>query len=139
MSIIVSFKYCSGVPEVTFITIYQRIQSLTDQNLWDGKGNIQHRNQHHNNVSLLYQLFQGMKILWHTNSFGMAQPLLMIIDNLHAWIPKRQTDVPYRMIIYRAFNLATWLRVVKSTESNISEFWFLNFNHKISYHWEIVL
>ena len=46
----VNFKYCR-ILEVKFITIYQRIESLTDQNLWDGKGNIQHRNQHHNNVS----------------------------------------------------------------------------------------
>ena len=29
---------------------------------------------------------------------------------------------PYRMKIYTEFNLATWLRLVKFTELNISEF-----------------
>ena len=33
-------------------------------------------------------------------------------------------------------NLETWLRLDKFTESNISKFWFLNFNH-INYHWKI--
>ena len=40
------------------------------------------------------------------------------------------------MKIYEEFNLATWLRIVKLTELNISEFWFLNFNN-IGYHLEI--
>ena len=44
--------------------------------------------------------------------------------------------VPYRMKIYTEFNSATWLRLVKFTELNISEFWFLNFNY-ICYHLEI--
>ena len=33
-------------------------------------------------------------------------------------------------------NLDIWLKLVKLTELNISEFWFLNFNY-ISDHWEI--
>ena len=32
------------------------------------------------------------------------------------------TDIPYRMKIYTEFNLATWLRLVKFMEINISEF-----------------
>ena len=40
------------------------------------------------------------------------------------------------MKIYTKFILVSWLRLVKFTESNISKFWFLNFNYNISYHWE---
>ena len=35
------------------------------------------------------------------------------------------------------FNLAPWPRMVKFTELNISEFWFLNFSY-ISHHWIIL-
>ena len=42
----------------------------------------------------------------------------------------------YRMKMYTEFSLATWLRMVKFTESNISEFLSLNFNYK-SCNWKI--
>ena len=45
-------------------------------------------------------------------------------------------DVPNRMQIYTEFNLATWLRLVKFMELNITIIWCLNFNNK-NYHWEI--
>ena len=41
--------------------------------------------------------------------------------------------IPYWMKIYTEFNLATWLRLAKFMELNISEFLFLYFNY-ISYH-----
>ena len=41
------------------------------------------------------------------------------------------------MKIFTEFNLAIWLRMVKFTELNISEFWFLNSNF-ICYHWDIL-
>ena len=40
------------------------------------------------------------------------------------------------MKIYAEFNLVSWLRLIKFTEINISEFLFLNFNYK-SYHLEV--
>ena len=43
-------------------------------------------------------------------------------------------NLPYRMKIYTEFNLATWLRLLKFTELNISEYLFLNLNY-ICYHW----
>ena len=43
--------------------------------------------------------------------------------------------LPYRMKRYAEFDLATCLRLVKLAEANISELWFLNFDH-INYHWE---
>ena len=39
------------------------------------------------------------------------------------------------MKICTEFHKATWLRLVKFMELNISEFWFLNFNYR-SYHWQ---
>ena len=38
--------------------------------------------------------------------------------------------------MYTEVNLATWLRLVKLMELNISELWFLNFSD-INYHSEI--
>ena len=38
------------------------------------------------------------------------------------------TCLPYRMKIYTEFNLAAWLRMVKSMELNISKFWILVIN-----------
>ena len=44
--------------------------------------------------------------------------------------------LPYMMKIYTECNLATWLRLVKLAELNISQFWFLNFDY-MRYHWDI--
>ena len=41
------------------------------------------------------------------------------------------------MKVNTEFNLATLPRIVKFSESNISEFWFLNFSN-ISHHWKIL-
>lgn len=44
--------------------------------------------------------------------------------------------IPYRMIVYMYFNLATWLRIVNFAELNISELLFLNLSY-ISYHCKV--
>ena len=49
---------------------------------------------------------------------------------------KYKSRIPNRMKINTEFSLATWLRLVKFRELNISEFWFLIFNY-IRCHWEI--
>ena len=45
--------------------------------------------------------------------------------------------IPHCMKIFTEFNLAIWPRLVKFTELNIGEFWFLNSSY-ISYHWDIL-
>ena len=66
----------------------------------------------------IFQMILKFTWLWFWNSF--------------------KTIVSYALYIkvYTKFNIATWLRFVKFTESNISEFWFFKFNY-ISYHWKI--
>ena len=46
-------------------------------------------------------------------------------------------QIPWRMKIYTEFDLATWPRLLKFTELNISSLWLLNFDYNISYHWQI--
>ena len=43
----------------------------------------------------------------------------------------------YSRKIYAEFNLATMLRMIKFTVLNISEFWLLDFDYKISSLWKI--
>ena len=62
--------------------------------------------------------------------FGAPPPL----DNLDSI--NKTNRFPYRMKIYKGFNLGTWFSMVKFTYLNITEIWCLNFKY-ISYHWEI--
>ena len=43
----------------------------------------------------------------------------------------KTNTLPSRMKIYTGFNLASWLRLVKFAQLNISELWLWNFNYNV--------
>ena len=61
---------------------------------------------------------EGEIIILFYNSFFLQYSIYSIF--------KLFSTLPYRMKIYTEINLATWLRLVKLMELNISKIWSLN-------------